>query len=102
MSTIYNRKYLKSISLRYKRNEVNNMVNTFIRDLISSAHTGKTSYYYNMIHMKLIDPKPNNTDPNTHTIPMNELILLFSEVFPHCDLTFKDTPEEKGILINWS
>ena len=114
----FSRSYLLGVPNEYRKTEFNQMVSLFIQDLLKSASESKTSYFYDMTKMTLIEPNPPSSLAlktrrlgQSYTIPMDELLPMFQEKFPDCKVTYEEgwmnsTPTQKvlrkGIMIDWS
>ena len=117
---VFSRAYLQGRTLEYKRAEVSNLIDTFIKALLSAADSGRTSYLFDMSNTDYINQSPEQDvmkqsiytsfDPS-YTVPLNELIQLLKERFPDCNVTYEEIMTDsqlgfkvpkKGILIDWS
>lgn len=123
---IYSRDYLIKLPAQIKREKAYEMIHRVQKCVYAIAASGKSLYYLDMTNAVYEPPVPPpipgqtvklygggayRDDTNTYPLPMDELIPLFQERFPGCQVTYKeewvDTTSntktlKKGICIDWS
>jgi len=128
----YSREYLTELPAKSKREQnqrvVDEIMKSFIQELNKAALSGAKSYIFDMSNLEYVPPSQMTSNgmqrsPRSYngmgngmvimqySIPMDELIFLFKERFPGCEVTqkgewidinsnmrtFKD-----GLCIDWS
>lgn len=127
----YSREYLTELPAKSKREQnqrvVEEIMKSFIQELNKAALSGAKSYMFDMSNVEYVPPSQMTTSngmqrsPRSYngigmvimqySIPIDELIALFKERFPGCEVTQKeewvDTNSntrtlKKGLCIDWS
>ena len=125
----YSREFLTELPAKRKREldqrVVEEIMKSFIQELSMAALSGAKSYMFDMSNTEYVPPSQMTTSNGMqrsprvyngkiimqYSIPMDELIALFKERFPGCEVTQKeewvDTNSntrtlKKGLCIDWS
>ena len=107
----YSREYLQQLSAQRKRERIDVIISTFIRDLENQAALGKTFYMYNTQLLLNRSRHAIGGIPSDPEISVDDLLVRFRERFQDCDVNYEETWVDqsnntkvlrKGIIIDWS
>lgn len=104
--TTYSRDYLQSIPQKKKEEQVDAIVQGFLRDIHTTALNGGTSYRY----VKPDDYSLIMSEPGAPALTDSEIVAGFFLRFPGCKVYYEDIIVEnsnrktlkKSIVIDWS
>ncbi len=111
----YSRQQLKELYQRYRKEQLQEFVNTNIaEDVISLAIAGESNHFWRMLASRRPPGgKPYQTErvPADPPFPYEEIVAALKEKFPGTTVTVKEetvdrptgkTDVKTGILIDWS
>ena len=119
-STIYNRSFLQSLPEMYKQDRADQIVESVIQSILSTARSEKTSYLYTTYVEPPEHIKADVYAMKQHLLQQQQpqppvsydyILQAFKNKFPECDVTYQESwididastrVLKKGILIDWS